>query len=90
MWPDNICRVYWYLWKKEVCNFLNDSTYNILSVRCNPFYFYDKMLLKNILKKIKKGVDNVKDIWYIINALEKRRCKRESSLKTEQNVNLSS
>ena len=35
-------------------------------------------------------VDNVEYIWYIINAPKKEDAKRDCSLKTEQNVNLSS
>ena len=38
---------------------------------------------------MKKSVDKVLDIWYIINALWKSAYEK-SSLKTEQNVNLSS
>lgn len=41
-------------------------------------------------KKMTKSVDKGKKRWYIINALEKKGSARESSLKTEQNVNLSS
>jgi hypothetical protein len=32
-------------------------------------------LTKKINKKMKKSVDNILNIWYIINALVKRRCK---------------
>ena len=35
-------------------------------------------------------VDNSRDICYISNALAKKGAKRKSSLKTKQNVNLSS
>ena len=36
---------------------------------------------------MKKKVDNVEYLWYIINALQKKMQMRKSSLKTEQNVN---
>ena len=32
-------------------------------------------LTEKINKKMKKSVDNILNIWYIINALVKRRCK---------------
>ena len=45
----------------------------------NCFFILQKTNLKLILKKlkkIKKMVDNVEYIWYIINAPKKRRCKK--------------
>jgi len=49
------------------------------------------MILTKKMKKVKKSVDIVENICYIINALGKKPSKiKKSSLKTEQNVNLSS
>ena len=63
----------------------NAVAYNKIKIEKHQlitFYFAQKKL-----KKMKKKVDNVEYLWYIINALQKKMQMRKSSLKTEQNVN---